>query len=143
MSIRHRNIACMLVLLAGIGVAGCKKKSNVAGPASGCDPACAAGQVCADSRCRALCEIEAHCDTGQVCTDEGICVTPSTGTAPEITAVDGTGSPNGAAAHHLRDRIVVTGTGLEGALGALRAKAGTAWESLEAVDTGSNSAIAF
>lgn len=89
---------------------------------------CPGGYICSTvtSKCERLCESNSQCD-GRCCS-AGVCQDCSSSAPPEITAVDGTGSPDGAQGYgsqRLRDRLVIRGNNLAGATAKLIGSAGT------------------
>src|SRR5437867_3871781 len=103
------------VVGATLLASGCGKK--VAGA---CGNACAAGEVCIDGACARLCNSSSECPAGLGCID-GVCKAASSA-PPVITEVNGTGSADADTTHtplHLRDRLVVIGENLSGALATL------------------------
>lgn len=75
---------------------------------------CSGGDVCLDGACRRLCNQSSDCDNGQTCSDAGVCVATKLN-PPVISAINGTGSLDGAEGHgsrHIQDRLRITGRNL-------------------------------
>lgn len=92
---------------------------------SGCstNTDCPAGEVCAEGRCQVVCISDAQCDGDLACIGDVCAACDGCRDVPEITAVDGTGSPDERpeqAQHHVIDRLVMRGRNLQGASVTLR-----------------------
>src|SRR5689334_14818818 len=112
-----------VTLAAALLCAACSDNGRGLAPTTcGQEGVCGAGQVCISSHCFDTCGADRECRAGTECID-GACLAP----APIIESVDGSGSVDTTTdhlAHHLRDRIVITGRNFTGADVFLRPAAG-------------------
>jgi hypothetical protein len=98
--------------VAVLCLVGCTKASSINGGCAGNDD-CKGGTVCVAKACTPVCDLDSECASG--CCVNGACSTDCEGAAPEITTVDGLGTPDGQndhAAHHVADRLMLSGTNL-------------------------------
>jgi hypothetical protein len=105
----------MVRTFAALGLLGCSLACSRE-PASS---SCPAGQVPIGSACAQVCTSDLDCSEVDDICDQDVCKACSDCRAsPIITSIDGNGTVDGIAthaAHHLRNALVVAGTGLDGA----------------------------
>ena len=89
---------------------------------SGCrsNTDCASGQVCVDRECRVICRTDAECGEGRICDNE-VCTPGTRRSVPELTSIDGDGTPDGGTdtrgqvtAHHIHTKLLINGAHLAG-----------------------------
>lgn len=97
-----------LLFVSSVAVAGCSGDRTGGTSNSGCTE-CGAGEVCVNGECTKLCDSNADCGDGQVCTTENLCRVIEGGVPPVIEDVIGNHATDPT---QLVDGMVVTGTGL-------------------------------
>jgi len=100
-----------VLVLCVVGLAGCTNASIPLGAVCETAKGCPPGQLCLSNRCsKPECISNQECASG-VCSGDYQCTaTAASGTAIKVTAVRGSGAPD----NHVRDTLVVEGSGLEG-----------------------------
>lgn len=79
---------------------------------------CGAGQVCISGGCEKLCSADSECESGSICDSGSLCVAGSRTDRPEISAINGDGSPDGRdgyGSNRIASGIIVIGANLQGA----------------------------